>query len=294
MSIQKLLLSLTVVSLSVSAAKAQEQLSWKFQKGEELRYSVVQNMNTTRKVGDQEIASAIGQAMEMRWTVQDVSANGNTVMHQTVDRIRLKMEGGPAGTLEFDTNDKKASDNPFVAKMSEVFGNIVNQPFQVAMTPAGKVESVVVPDSLLAAIRQGAAGNPGALSEETLKDMMKQSAVTLPPQAVGPGSKWKNSQEVKLAFGTMTVNSEMTYVEKNENGDVMIDIVPQIAIKPAEGAQNSMSLQSASGRGRVLFNNQSGRVVQSQLDLTLLMTMTVGEQSFDQTVKQTTAMKLVK
>ena len=247
MSLQRFCLSLSIVALSASAVNAQEQLSWKFRKGEELRYSVIQNMKTSRKVGDQDISSAIGQAMDMRWSVKDVAANGSTVMHQTVDRIQLKMEGGPAGTLEFDTNDSSNSENPFVARMSQVFGNIVKQPFQVSMTPTGQVSDVVVPKALLAAIRQGAAGNTGALSEDTLKDMMKQSAVTLPPQAVGPGSKWTNTQEVQLAFGKMTVNSEMTYVNRNDAGDIMIDVVPGITVKPAEGATSQDDTEQCIG-----------------------------------------------
>ena len=85
----------------------------------------------------------------------------------------------------------------------------------------------------------------------------------------------------------------MTYANRNANGDILIHVAPSITVEPAEGATSQMSLTSASGQGKVLFNNETGRVLQSQLDLTMTMTMTINGQSFDQKVHQTTSMKLL-
>lgn len=293
MSVYRVALFFVVSATLVPDIHAQELLTWKFKKGEQIRYGVVQNMQTSQKIGEKDVSSSISQQMDMGWNVLDIAANGSTVMNQTVDRIRLKMEGGPAGKIEFDTADNAPSDNPFLTRMKDVFGNIVKQPFTVTMTPSGKVENVKVPPLLLDAVRKSAAGNAGALSEDTLKDMMKQSAVTLPSQPVGPGSKWTSNQHVKLAFGTMTVQSTMAYVQKDSSGDIIIDVVPKITVAPSPNASTKMTLTSSSGRGRVMFNNEDGRVAQSQLDLTLQMTMEINGKTFDQVVKQTTAMKLV-
>ena len=228
----------------------------------------------------------------MAWQILDVAAGGETVMNQTVNRIRLKIEGGPAGTLELDTSKAVPPGNPRLASMNEIFGNIVNQAFVVTMTPAGKVQNVGVPPAMLEALSRTPAGGTGALSEEALKDMMKQSAVTLPEQPVGKGSQWSSNQQVKLAFGTMTVKSTMTFEGRDAAGNIIINVLPQIQVTPAENAVNRMTLESSEGLGRVVFNNQTGRVTQSQLNLTLQMKMEVNGQVFDQVVRQTTSMKL--
>ncbi len=294
MSMSRILLSFVIPFVVASGSvDAQELLSWKLKSGEQLNYSVVQNMQTSMKMADKNVNTAMSQAMDMSWKVRDVE-NESMVMNQAVTRIRMKMEGGPAGTLEFDTNNKEATDNQFLTRMREVFGKIVNQAFQVTMTASGKVQDVQVPPLLLEAVRQSAAGNSGALSEDTLKDMMRQSAVVLPDQPVGPNSTWTSSQTIKMPpFGTMSVNSEMKFVQTDAAGNVVIDVVPQISVVPSDNAQMRMTLTSSKGRGRVLFNNTTGRVVQSQLELTMQMKVETNGQSFNQVIKQTTSMKLV-
>lgn len=287
---------LTAASMAFSCltANAQDTLQWKFRSQETLKYSVVQNMKTDMIIGGNNVNQTMNQAMDMSWQVLGSSADGNTVMNQVVNRIRMKMEGGAAGVIEFDTASTDKPANPIIATMGETFQKIVNQPFQVTMQPTGKIEKVEVPPELLAALKSGAAGNVSALNEETLKQMMKQSAVTLPRQTVGPNSSWTSKQSVQLPFGTMNIDSAMTYLQKDAVGNAIIDVVPKITVTPKEGAAIKMTLTSAEGRGQVTFNIAQGRVAQSRLDLTMSMKIEAANgQVFDQTITQTTAMTLV-
>lgn len=274
-------------------ATAQETLQWKFRSKETLKYSVIQNMNTVQKIGDQTRNAVMNQAMDMSWQVLGMSANGEVVMNQVVNRIRMKMDNGAAGVIEFDTQSEKKPENPAIARMSETFAKIVSQPFQVSMKPTGKISDVKVPEGLLAAIKQNAAGNAAALDEKTLQQMMKQSAVTLPGQAVGPNSTWNSTESIQLPFGTMKIESTMTYLQKDDQGNAIIDIQPSISVEPREGAPVSMTLTSSEGRGQVTFSIANGRVLKSRLDLTLAMKISgPGGQTIEQTIKQTTAMTL--
>ena len=281
-----------LVGTSVSVT-AQDTLQWKFRAKETLKYNVVQNMTTVQKVGDQTRNAVMNQAMEMSWQILGASAAGDTVMNQIVRRIRMKMDNGPAGVIEFDTQSTEKSDNPVIARMGQTFEKIVNQPFQVTMKATGKIADVKVPEGLLSAIQQNAAGNAAALDDNTLKQMMKQSAVTLPGKPVGPNSTWTSTEAIQLPFGTMNINSKMTYLQKDAQGNAIIDIQPQITVAPREGAPVSMTLTSSEGRGQVTFNIASGRVLKSRLDLTLAMKISAaGGQAIEQTIKQTTAMTL--
>jgi len=282
----------TVLASSIPV-DAQETLRWNFKNGEEIKYNVVQNMQTVMVVGDNEIDQAMNQTMAMTWQVLGVGAGGEATMNQIVGRIQMKMAGGPAGALELDTSDPKKSENPFVNSMGEVFGKIVNQPFKVTMKPTGEVGEVVIPPKLIEAINSSAAGNANALNKETLEQMMKQSAVTLPANAVSPGSEWTSKQSVQLPFGTMVIKSNMTYVSKDATGHAVIKIVPEISVTPKEGAPVKMSLTSSAGEGKVLFDIARGRVVKSQLDLKMAMKIDSGQQVFTQQINQKTELTLV-
>lgn len=276
-----------------SQASAQEVLRWKFQRDEQLKYNVQQNMETVMVIGENEIKQAMNQSMDMSWNILNVAANGNAVMHQVVKRAQMKMVGGPGGELSFDTANPVKSDNPIVSSMADVFGKIVNQNFTVSMSPNGDIDNVDIPAQLLEAIRTSAAGNTTALNEDTLKQMMKQSAVTLPGNPVSPGSEWSSQQSVQLPFGTMNIRSKMTLV-RMEGGNAIIDVVPEISVTPAEGAPVKMSLTSSSGQGQVTFNVATGRVTNSRLDLTMGMKIDSGQRVFNQTIKQTSALTLVR
>ena len=275
------------------SAEAQELLTWKFRSNEQVKYSVVQNVETTVPVGDNKVQHGISTAMDTSWKILNIAANGSMVMNQTFDRVRVKLQGGPSGPVEYDSASNAPAEHPLLATMQKAFGGIVNQAFQVTMTPAGQVENVQIPPLLLETVRKSAAGRPGAMTEDTLKGMIKGAAVVLPSQPVNVGSTWTSSQTLNVPHGTMTVNSKMTFVQKDEAGRIVIDIVPEIMMTPAANAPIKMSLESSAGRGRVLFDNDAGRVVQSQLKLEMLMKTEAGGQSSTQTVRQTTSVQLV-
>lgn len=288
------ILTLTFASAFVTqTADAQEFLRWKFQRGEEVKYNVQQNMETLTEVGDNQINQAMKQSMDMSWNVLDVSAGGDAIMHQVVKRIQMKMASGPDGEILIDTSNPEPSENPFVKSMVGVFSNIVNQNFTVHMKPTGEVGKVEVPKELLEALRTSAAGNAAALNEKTLEDMMKKSGVTLPATQIAPNSTWTSEQSVQFPFGTINIKSTMTYVSKDTTGNAIISIQPEVSVTPTEGAPVKMTVSDSSGQGQVTFDIEGGRVTKSQLDLTMSMKIDSGQGVFNQTIKQQTALTLI-
>ena len=286
-------LTFFALSTQFHSASAQLDLRWKFRAQETIKYNVQQKMQTKMKIGDTDVNQTMDQTMNMSWHVQSSSANGDTVMNQVVDRISMKMEGGPAGTVAFDTNNNVKSENPIINSMGEMFRQIVNQKFQVTMKPTGQITDVQVPAQLLEALRRSAAGNPGALDETSLQQMMKQSAVMLPGQPVALRNTWNSQQSVQLGFGTMNIKSEMTFIEVDTTGNAIIRVVPEISVVPKPDAPIRMTLTSSTGQGEVAFNIAQGRVAKSQLDLEMAMTIESNGQSFQQNINQVTTMTLV-
>lgn len=273
---------------------AQDQLVWKFRTNEKLTYQVTQQMETVANFGGNETRQTLGQAMNMSWNVLSAAANGDAIINQVVERIRMEMEGGPGAKISYDSNNKEQSDNPAVNQMGAVFQKIVGQDFKITMKANGKVQHVDIPKALMDAVKNSAAGASQALDEETLEEMMKQSAVTLPDNPVKTGDTWTSKQTVPLPFGKMSINSTMTYVEQDKNGDAIIDVVPTITVLPADDALVKVILNNSTGRGRVTFDIENGRVLKSELVLSMKLDMEIvsQKQKFTQMINQKTMMIL--
>jgi hypothetical protein len=272
------------------AGVAQDSLSWKFQSGESLKYVVQQKTDMEMDLNGQQQTMSMNQTMDMVWKVAAVESNGNAKMAQIVDRVQFESAGGPFGAVKFDSSSTEAQDSPLVKSMAEVFKKIVGKEFGVTMQSTGKVQEVTVPKDLLTALtNSGPAGN--AMNEETLKQMMTQSAVTLPAQPIKQGDSWESNQKVELPFGTMTVSSVLTY-EGTENGMARIGMQPKIDVKPKEGAPITLTMNKSEGKGTVLFDVEKGRIARSDLDLTMELQVKQFGTQIQQTLRQKTSMML--
>lgn len=285
--------SIVLLVSGASLVSAQEKLAWKFAPGESLKYVVKQNMNMTMDVAKKKQSIAMNQTMDMQWKIAEVdSRSGAAEMSQTIDRVQMTSQGGPFGIVEYDSAGGKIPETPLGKSMAEVFRKIIGQEFGVHMKATGKIDQVTVPQSLIDALKQsGTAGN--ALDEATLKQMMTQSAITLPEKAIIPGHSWVSEQQVELPFGTMTVKSQLTYQGiDSSSGYAKIAMIPVISVTPKPGAPVTLTLTKSEGTGLVLFDAAKGRIAKSDLDLTMQMQVQSFGQVIDQTIKQTTSMTL--
>ena len=285
--------SILMLVSSASVVSAQDQLAWKFTSGESLKYIVKQNMEMTMDVASKKQSIAMKQTMDMRWKIAEVDARtGDADMSQTIDRVQMTSQGGPFGSVEFDSTGDEIPETPLGKSMAEVFRKIIGQEFGVHMKTTGKIDEVTVPQSLIDALKKaGAAGN--ALDEATLKQMMTQSAITLPEQKLNPGHAWESVQQVELPFGTMMVKSQLTYQGiDSKSGYAKIAMIPVISVTPKQGASVNLTLTKSEGVGLVLFDGVKGRIAKSDLELTMQMQVKSFGQVIDQTIQQTTSMTL--
>lgn len=281
---------LAVVAGMAATGIAQESLAWKFQPGETLRYVVVQKVDMDMSVpGEQVQKMSTNQTMDMLWKISDVNADGLAKMAQVVDRVQMSSSGGPAGSMSFDSQSKAAVD-PRQKPIADAFSKIIGAEFQVSMRPSGKIDDVVVPETLVKALTNS--GPTGSmLTEASLKEMMTQSAVSLPAEAISPGSTWETSQQVDLNFGTMIVTSQLTYIG-TENGIAKISTKPSIEVKPKDNAVVGLKLTKSEGQGVVQFDVEKGRIVKSDLKLKLDLAVTRFGKTVNMTLNQNTDMSL--
>ncbi len=272
---------------------AQEQLAWKFSAGESLQYVVKQNMKMTMNIADKTQQIAMSQTMDMQWKIVNVDpASGDVNMGQTVERVQMDSQGGPIGTLKFDSSSPEVPKTPYGKAIADVFKKLIGQEFGVHMLSTGKIDQVTVPDSLLAALKQsGSTGN--ALDENTLKQLMTQSAVVLPETPISTGHMWESMQQIEMPFGTMTVKSKLTFEGiDSSTGQARIAMTPSILLTPKQGTEINLKLTKTEGKGSLLFDVARGRITKSDLELRMEMQTNSFGQVIDQTIEQRTSMAL--
>jgi len=283
-----------MVYVSVSSfLSAQEQLAWRFTPGESLNYIVNQNMEMSMDVASKKQTIVMNQTMEMRWKIADVDpGSGDVNMAQSVERVQMDSQGGPIGTIKFDSASGEVPETPYGRAMAEVFKKLIGEEFSVRMKSTGKIDQVTVPSSLIAALKQnGTTGS--ALDEATLKQLMTQSAITLPEKPIQPNDTWDSVQQVEMPIGTMTVQSKLTYQGIDaRTGYAKIGMIPTISLTPKQGAPVNLTLTKTEGTGLLLFDAARGRIAKSDLDLTMQMQMKSFGQVIDQTIHQKTSMTL--
>ena len=76
---------------SVPGSLAQEPLRWKFEPGQRLAYNMVQDMTmgTSGPFGQQNVT--MNQVMEMTWQVKELNDQGEAIIRQKFDRMKMKM-----------------------------------------------------------------------------------------------------------------------------------------------------------------------------------------------------------
>lgn len=275
---------LAALAVATPVVRAQGILAWKLTAGESLNYTITQGTEMQVSLAGQRQNMKLNQVMTLVWNINDVTSTESS-MDQIIKRVQLSSDGGIIGNFQFDSQDTNPAESGVARSISDVFGKVIDQPFKVTMKNNGTIGAVQVPDAILRTLPA-----TGVVNEQTLRQMMTQSAVTFPDTPVSTDDSWESNQKVDVQFGTMNIGSKLTYRGRDpETGHAVIEVLPSLSITANEESPQTISLTSSEGTGRILFDTERGRVVRSDLDLTMKMKVS----QFDQTVRQRTRMELL-
>lgn len=281
---------LLAAAAMICPAFAQEKLAWKFTPGSALKYNVNQSMTMEVIVAGNRTTQEIKQTMVMGWDVQKVGAAGDALVGQTIERINMDFSGTLIESFKYDSADKTPPTTSMGRRIADSYSRILNQQFQVSMKPTGEITNVKIPETLMSALTTS--GN-GVLTEPMVKQMMTQSAITLPASAISRGQSWTTKQSIDLPYGKMSISSRLTHAGVDSaTGFTVITMAPTIAIESGENAAQQVTLNASEGEGRVFFDAENGRIAKSELDLTMDLTVRLNEQQIDQKVRQELSMEL--
>jgi hypothetical protein len=294
-----LVIIIPVVAMALGTpARADTELRWKFNPGDKTKYEMTMAMTQEMKAGDMPFQVKMNQIMDMTWDVKDVAADGTATMHQTIDRVRLEMTLPTPGQPPLKYDSQQGVSGAGTEMLAKVFDAMIGKPFIVKVTPLGQVTDMKAPEGMLAAFKNNTQLQAaGMFSEDGLKQMISQSMMPVPEQGVSEGATWDKSAELQTPpFGKQLTKTEYKLVGQEErDGKKLdkIDVSLEAKFEPTEDAQAKLKLTENEAGGKVLWDNDSGRPVESVMDSKMKFEITVGNQSFEQGVTTKVTMKQV-
>jgi hypothetical protein len=280
-------LSISVLLLAVApVALAQEPLRWKFEVGKTLNYNMIQEMNigtTGGPFGTQDMSMT--QEMHLSWSVASVNEDGNAVIRQKFEQMKVKMTSG-MGAVEYDSKSETPPTGA-AALFAPMYKALTSAEFELIMTPRGEFKDVKVPEELITALKNspGGAAMGDMTSPDGFKRMIAQGALVLPEKAPQQGEEWTTTLEIDNPVGKQIVDTTYRYEgTKDVEGVNCAVFRPKLKVR-FEG-NTPVTVKAQESDGEILFNGAEGRLASSQLDQKLSMDQPGGIQvSIAQSVK---------
>jgi hypothetical protein len=273
-----------------SAARAAETLRWKFTVGEKLSCSISQDMNMNIDAGQiGDLKRIVHQSMDMTWNVEGVNDQGDAVITQSIDRVRMKVDAPDGQGFEYDS-DAEGPAAGMAALISPMFEAMTAGEYEVTMTPRGEVRSIHIPEEVANEIEHGPGGETagGKDAVERFKTMVAQGALVLPAEPVTPGQKWSSKTAVNHPVaGNQTVETTFTFEgTRNIDGATYAVIRPSLAMNLVGNPTMKLTVKDQKTSGEVLFDVEAGRLHSMSIDQDMKLEIGVAGQSMPGTVHQ--------
>lgn len=278
----------TILFMATAHATAQEPLRWKFEPGQKLNYGMIQEMklgSTGGPLGGQKVT--MNQEMQMTWEVVSKNEQGDAVIRQKFERMKMKMElPAPAGTMEYDSKSD-APPTGMAAMFAPLYKALSSADFQLTITPRGEITDVVVPDEVISALKNSPGGMAmGDLATpEGFKKMISNGALVLPDGAPEPGKEWSTKMELNNPLGGKQVVETTYRYEDTKEIDGVQYAVFRPSLKMSIEGNEQMKVTDQESSGEILFDAKAGRLHTSTLDQKVAMEQAGVKINIDQSIK---------
>jgi len=235
--------------------------------------------------------------MDMVWNVHDVEDNGTAKVGQKIERIHFTMEGAPTGKIEFDSDSKTEPTDAVGKMMAPMFGAMVGAELTFNMDPRGHISDLTVPEKLTDAMKKVPGGGQAGFGPDQLKQMIKQAGVVLPEGSVSKGNTWSEKIDMQLPVGKMSGTNKMTYEGTVDRGGRQLQEIllkPDLTLKPDPKSPAKVEMKTQDAKGKLFFDNATGKLVETDMDQSMDMTTTFAGQEIAQKIKTKLTMKLSK
>ena len=290
---RSLLATACTLSLFVGVTSAQTELRWKLQPGQQFAVSVAQQTTSDVAYSGKKVTTQIDISMELGWTVTAADEKAISIK-QSLRRMVLKMESPKVGKVTFDSADKSRPSGP-AREVAAAIAPLLSAEILLEMNPRGEVLSAK-PANESAEKLLAAQSDPDTLgSKDAIQQLLKQSLIVLPENAVAEGSTWTTTTEISSTLGKgqqTTTYSLAGLVEQDGMSLQKITSTSKLDLTPST-AKDAAIVKEHAQSGAVLFSTDQGRVISAEQEQKLITERPYRETTIVVTLssKQTTTLK---
>lgn len=248
-------------------ARAEKKLRWKFTPGQKLALELGQRLETDTSFSNKPVKLVVDVTLRMTWLVDSVEDDGSAQITQSIDSVVMKMSAPPAAIVEFDSTSSKKNTGD-AKEIAALVAPFLGAKFMTRFSNRGEVLNVTLPDETTAIF---AAADPSSgqsfFSKERIRQMLRLSAAVMPDQEIKSGAKWEEVAQVDSPLGKLKQVTTYTYDGEEDREGVALDkiqLAGQLELPPSTSA-GGITLKEQSLSGVVYFNNNLGRVSETQV-----------------------------
>jgi RNA polymerase sigma factor (sigma-70 family) len=255
-------------------------LRYQFKQGDKFSYVVETAIETRTSAAGVDRFVMTSWTYDVTWRVIEITSGGDARMTLTIDRVRYVDDNGFAGKLEFDSKKHKYPVGPpaIARVLSGVLKAQIGAEFTCTVSPRGEIFAFNAPKKLTDAVRNTAGIKVLYSLESYKRKLADQGGIVLSEAAVAKDASWSTEAETPMAGGhaKMTLATKATYL-----GDVDRDgkQLAEIALKPSAtklervppSGLGPFTLKSHVGKGSMFFDNEKGRLVETEVNQTVYM-----------------------
>ena len=285
--------------LSLASAQDKQKFEIKFEKDKPFYQELTTEVSQVVKVqGGADLPLKHKQTFYFKWLplTQD---KDKWVVKQTIEGVKMTVDiaGNPINYDSTDPNPSGSGTNPGLA---DFFKSLVGAEFTITFGPGAKVEKVDGRDDFL---KKLAGANPQMeqllrkiLSDEALKEMTDPSAGITPPGEQAVGSSWEKKTTLSLGpIGSYERTFKYTYKGKDPSKKDLdrVEVDAKLVYKAPTDQADGLLFRIKSGNletinpkpGVILYDPKLGRVVESDIGVTMKGTLNVSIGTTDTTVE---------
>lgn len=272
MFVQRLLILGVALLPATLQGQTPEGLKWKFSPNEEFRLETTTEMKQAIKVKNQ--ADLPVQA----------------VKHVQVSSYRAKPADGEGTVLEQKIESIRTESATASAPAPKLFQQLEGATLRITLSPTFQVVKLEGYDEMLKKVAGDDANLERAvanlLPKETLLRSLEESFAFLPPPGTAVGKTWERKYTASLGpLGTLNI-TQVYKLDGEETLDgrtvVRISCQPQVAYAKPSGKSSELPIQIADGQltaeaaqGTLWFDPAAGKLVKSEMKMSLKGTLTV-------------------
>jgi hypothetical protein len=262
---------LTVGAAFVSRVEAQTTLRFKFKEGDTVEYAIDHKQTFQRTSGKQEkLEFSLNMVVSQQVVGSDQNSSGKVRL--VVDRAKIvSIDDLLVGSIEVDSTgrttvvpkESKWVTDGFASCFREIIRGMTGAEFAFVMDGRGEIRDVRVPDELNSRFQIGFGEIPrDFFSKEGLKKLVKGPLI-FSVEPVREGQSWTQQNSINIWLPHNGGEMAFTYQGRHRGTQLeSVTFEPTMSVGILPRLILSTRILKQNGTGRILFDNDTGRLVE--------------------------------